>query len=59
MVPVATLKKVARLLARLEELSCVGCEGAMHKDSCPAREAGQTRHVLTQRINNPDRYKSE
>jgi len=49
-------KKLARLLGKLEELTCTGCEGTWHEQSCPAREAFQSRNYLTQRLNNPQRH---
>lgn len=49
-------KKLARLLVRLEETTCIGCPGRMHRSDCPAAVAFQLRNYLTQRINNPNRH---
>jgi hypothetical protein len=48
-------KDLARLLGKFEEQTCRGCQGGLHEDSCPAREAFQLRNYLTQRINNPNK----
>jgi hypothetical protein len=55
----AQLKAVKRLLGKLEGLTCLGCAGKYHDDSCPAAEAFRLRNCLTQRLNNPNRYRAD
>ena len=51
-------RKLARLLDRLEESSCIGCAGGFHEAACPASQAFQLRNYLTRRINNPGRHET-
>ena len=54
-IQVRTAEPLARILGKYEEEQCIGCDGTFHQNSCPAREAWELRHYLTQRINNPTR----
>lgn len=48
------VKKLVRLLDQLQELTCQGCPGEVHEDSCPAHETWQMINYLKLRINHPN-----
>ncbi len=48
-------KELVRMLDRMQETLCKGCNGDDHEESCPAYGSVQLRNYLTLRVNNPNR----
>jgi hypothetical protein len=47
-------KQLVRMLDRLQEKICDGCNGNDHDENCPAKGSVQLRNYLTLRINHPN-----
>lgn len=47
-------KELVRMLDRLQEKLCQGCNGDDHEESCPAFGSVQLRNYLTLRVNHPN-----
>jgi hypothetical protein len=47
-------KQLVRMLDRLQEALCIGCNGDDHEESCPASGSVQLRNYLTLRVNDPN-----
>lgn len=47
-------KELVRMLNRLQEVLCQGCNGEDHDEDCPAKGSVQLRNYLTLRVNHPN-----
>jgi len=47
-------KELVRMLDRLQEKLCIGCDGNDHEENCPAHGSVQLRNYLTLRVNHPN-----
>ena len=48
------VKKLVRMLDRMQTQLCIGCGGEDHDQQCPASGTIQLRNYLTIRVNHPN-----